>query len=129
VKEKVRNYRDLQVWQRSRALAVEVYRITESFPPHERYSLADQMRRAAVSIPSNIAEGHIRQSPRVFAQHIDIALGSVAELSTQIDIALAVGYLSEETSQTLQSNLEEIAKMLFGLRTAVAQKARRLSTG
>jgi four helix bundle protein len=105
---KVRSYRDLQVWQRSKALAVEVYRITAAFPQRDQYGLADQMRRAAVSIPSNIAEGHIRRSSRVFARHIDIALGSAAELSTQIEIARDVGYITEQTHQTLQHELEEI---------------------
>ncbi len=119
---RVRSYRDLQVWQRSKALAVEIYRITAGFPQRDQYGLADQMRRAAVSIPSNIAEGHIRRSSRVFARHIDIALGSAAELSTQIEIARDVGYIPEQTHQTLQHELEEIVKMLFGLLATVTNK-------
>ncbi|MBC7226753.1 MAG: four helix bundle protein [Thermoflexales bacterium] len=123
-REKVRNYRDLQVWQRSKALAVEIYRVTEAFPQREQYGLADQMRRAAVSIPSNIAEGHIRRSSKVFARHIDIALGSAAELSTQLEIARDVSYLPESVYQTLQSELAEIIKMLFGLLATVTNKSR-----
>lgn len=122
---KIRNYWDLQVWQRSKALAVEIYRVTAAFPQRDQYSLADQMRRAAVSIPSNIAEGHIRRSSKVFARHIDIALGSAAELSTQLEIARDIGYLAESVYQTLQSELEEIVKMLFGLLATITNKPRR----
>lgn len=122
---RVRNYRDLQVWQRSKALAVEIYRVTAAFPQRDQYSLADQMRRAAVSIPSNIAEGHIRRSSKVFARHIDIALGSAAELSTQLEIARDVGYLAESVYQTLQGEPEEIVKMLFGLLATITNKPRR----
>ena len=71
--DKVRSYRDLKVWQRARALAVDLYRITETFPKREQYGLTSQVRRAAVSIASNIAEGHIRRSDKVFANHLDIA--------------------------------------------------------
>ncbi len=122
---KVRSYRDLQVWQRSKALAVEIYRVTAAFPPQDQYGLADQMRRAAVSIPSNIAEGHIRRSPKVFAQHIDIALGSAAELSTQLEIARDIGYMTESVYQSLQNELEEIVKMLFGLLSTVTRDSHR----
>lgn len=124
-KVKVRNYRDLQVWQRSKALAVEIYRITATFPQREQYGLVDQMRRAAVSIPSNIAEGHISRSPKIFARHINIALGSAAELSTQLEIARDIGYLVGPVYQSLQGELEEIVKMLFGLLATVTHKPRR----
>lgn len=116
---KVRNYRDLQVWQRAKAFAVEIYRVTEAFPRKEQYSLTDQIRRAAVSIPSNVAEGHIKRSDKVFANHLDTALGSAAELSTQLEIALEVKYLRSQAHRELQAELEEIIKMLFGLRSAV----------
>ncbi len=119
---KVRNYRDLQVWQRAKAFAVEIYRVTETFPRKEQYSLTDQIRRSAVSIPSNIAEGHIRRSDKVFANYLDTALGSAAELSTQLEIALEVGYLQPEVSRRLQAELQEIIKMLFGLLAVVTGK-------
>ncbi len=119
---KIKNYRDLEVWQRAKVFAVEIYRITETFPHREQYSLTDQIRRAAVSIPSNIAEGHIKRSDRVFANHLDMALGSAAELSTQLEIALDVGYLRPGDYQTLQAELEEITKMLFGLLATVTGK-------
>ena len=121
---KVRNYRDLQVWQRAKSFAVTIYQVTANFPRREQYSLTDQVRRAAVSIPSNIAEGHIRRSDKVFANYLDMALGSAAELSTQLEIALEVQYLKSQTHKELQDELEEIVKMLFGLRAAVLGRRR-----
>jgi four helix bundle protein len=116
---KVKSYRDLVVWQRSKAFAVEMYRVTEAFPRGERYGSIGQIRRAAVSIPSNIAEGHIRGSDKAFANHLDIALGSAAELDTQLDIALAINYLKQETYRALATELQEIMKMLRGLSRTV----------
>jgi four helix bundle protein len=116
---KIKSYRDLTVWQRAKAFAVEIYRATESFPHREQYSLTDQIRRAAVSIPSNVAEGHIKRSDKVFANHLDIALGSAAELDTQLEIALEVSYLKPETYKSLVAELQEIMKMLRGLLKAV----------
>lgn len=115
MKEVVKSYRDLRVWQRAKAFAVEIYRVTESFPRREQYSLTDQIRRAAVSMPSNIAEGQIRKSTKVFVRHLDIALGSAAELDTQLEIAREIGYLQPELYQTLGTELHEIMKMLRGL--------------
>ena len=76
------NYKDLQVWQRSIELVLDVYKLAQAFPLEERYALGDQMRRAAVSIPSNIAEGHARGSAKEFRHFLSIALGSLAELET-----------------------------------------------
>ena len=120
-RSRVRNYRDLVVWQRGKAFAVEVYRVTEAFPRKEQYSLTDQVRRAAVSIPSNIAEGHIKRSDKEFARHLDIALGSAAELDTQLEIALDVGYLQPGTYKALATELQEIMMMLHGLMKAVSR--------
>ena len=117
---KIKSYRDLTVWQRAKAFAVEIYRVTESFPHREQYSLTDQIRRAAVSIPSNVAEGHIKRSDKVFANHLDIALGSAAELDTQLEIALEVSYLKPETYKSLVAELQEIMKMLRGLLKTVS---------
>ncbi len=123
--DRVRNYRDLEVWRRAKTLAIEIYRITENFPTRERYNLIDQIRRSAVSIPANIAEGHIRQSDRVFARHLDIALGSAAELATELEIAMEVGYLSHEAYSSLRTELQEIIRMLFGLHATVSGKRQR----
>ncbi len=119
---RVRNYRDLHVWQRAKAFAVEIYRVTEPFPRKEQYGLTDQIRRAAVSIPSNIAEGHIKRSDKVLANHLDIVLGSAAELDTQLEIALEVGYLETQIYQALAAELQEITKTLFGLLAVVTGK-------
>jgi four helix bundle protein len=99
---------------------VEIYQVTKMFPPEERYGLIDQMRRAAVSIPSNIAEGHIKGSDKAFAFHLNVALGSAAELDTQLEIALDVDYLQSEMYQRLATELQEIMKMLRGLLKVVA---------
>lgn len=112
---RARSYRDLEVWRRSKAFVVEIYRVTKNFPPEERYGLIDQMRRAAVSIPSNIAEGHIKGSDKAFAFHLNVALGSAAELDTQLEIALDVDYLQSEMYQKLATELQEVMKMLRGL--------------
>ncbi len=113
------SYRDLRVWQQSKSFAVKIYQVTNAFPRREQYSLTDQIRRAAVSIPSNIAEGQIRQSRKVFARHLDIALGSAAELDTQLEIALDVGYLKPEIYQALSGELQSIMKMLRALIKAI----------
>lgn len=120
-KPKVKSYRDLVVWQRAKAFAVEIYRVTQTFPRKEQYSLTDQIRRAVVSIPSNIAEGHIKRSDKVFAYHLDTALGSAAELDTQLEIALEVGYLQPDEYQALVKELREIIMMLHGLLKAVSR--------
>ena len=117
---KIKSYRDLMVWQRAKQLVVRIYQVTDEFPRREQYSLTDQIRRAAVSIPANIAEGHIRQSDKVFAHYLDIALGSAAELDTELEIALDVGYLKLEIYQTLIAELIEIMKMLRGLMKAAS---------
>ena len=112
------SYRDLEVWQRAMDLVMQVYQATEGFPHHEVFNLTQQMRRAAVSIPSNIAEGHGR-TRGTFTQFLDIALGSTAELDTLMTIAHRLGYLSEETYQALNEEILLIRKLLFALRKAI----------
>jgi len=114
-KPKVRNFRDLIVWQRSMELSVQIYKITKQFPRDEIYGLTSQIRRAAVSIPSNIAEGQARGTDAAFANHVDIALGSTAELETQLNIASQVGYLDKSDLENIIKMIEEITKMLYGL--------------
>jgi four helix bundle protein len=105
IKLPVNSHRDLAVWQKARKLVVSVYSITKQFPREELYSLTSQIRRAAVSIPSNIAEGKARRSTKDFTRFITIARGSTAELETQLLISQDLGYLSEEQVQSL---LDEI---------------------
>ena len=118
--ESNRSYRDLKVWQRSLDLAIEIYRVTRSFPKEELYGLVTQMRRASVSIPSNIAEGQSRKSLGDFKRFINIATGSLSELHTQILIAHRLSYFERDTFEKLEMESMEIRKMLFGL----AEKAR-----
>ena len=103
-------------------LTVEIYRLVKKLPKEELYSLSDQMRRAAVSIPSNIAEGQERNSTKEFIWYLSIAQGSRAELETQLQICLKVGYLSETDINEAMALLKEIAKMLNTL-------AKKLKTG
>ena len=107
----IASYRDLQVWQRAVDFAVRLYEITDGFPQSERYGLTSQLRRAAVSIASNIAEGHVR-SRNDFARFLAYALSSLAEVETQLEIARRIGYLSGEASAELTNELTIIGKQL-----------------
>jgi four helix bundle protein len=111
----IRSYKDLIVWQRAVDFSVKVYRVTKKFPREELYGLTSQIRRSAVSIPSNIAEGQVRSSDAAFANHLEIALGSAAELETQLTIALKVTYLQPLEYENTVSELTEIVRMLYGL--------------
>lgn len=99
--KKSRSYRDLEVWKLSIDLVKEVYGLTGKFPASENFGLTNQIRRAAVSIPSNIAEGQGRNSPKEFRQFLAVGIGSVAELETQLIIAQAIEYISQEELQAL----------------------------
>jgi four helix bundle protein len=113
------SFRDLKVWQRSMTLVEEIYGITRSFPRHEQFGLTSQLRRAAVSIPSNIAEGKRRKKQRVYLNHLDVALGSQGEVELQLEIAKRIGFLSPHDYGRLQTLVEEVGRMLNGLITAV----------
>ncbi len=106
----IKSYKDLIVWQRGLEVVFEIYNITSLFPKSETYALSSQMRRAAVSIPSNIAEGRKRRTTKDFLQFLRIASGSVAELETQIIIAKKV--YKEINYQVAESKLEEVGKMI-----------------
>lgn len=101
-------------------LVVEIYRLCANFPAAERYGLSSQMQRAAVSIPSNIAEGQARKSGGAFQNHLSIASGSLAELETQLMLAQRLGYCSELDCDSLLSNTDEIGRMLSGLKNSLA---------
>ena len=96
-----RNYRELVVWQEGIKLAKVVYKLTEKFPRQETYALADQIRRAVVSVPSNIAEGQARKAPADFRRFLHIPLGSLAEVDTQLILAQEFGYLSKKDMRFL----------------------------
>ena len=109
------NYRELTVWQKSMQLVEEIYRIVRLLPKEETYGLSDQMRRAAVSIPSNIAEGHGRDSRNEFVHFLSIAQGSRAELETQLEICSRLGYAADQQLKSALALSEEVEKMLYAL--------------
>lgn len=108
-------YKDLLVWHRSMDLVEEVYRLIRFLPKEENYALADQMRRSAVSIPSNIAEGHGRESITDFKRFILIAQGSRTELETQLEICIRLKYLTQEQVKPAFELSYSVGKMLFNL--------------
>jgi len=112
---RVASYRDLDVWQHAMEIVVDSYRLTTSFPAEERFGLTSQLRRAAVSIPSNIAEGHSRLGAGEFRRFVSIARGSVGEMETQIAIAIRLGFVDVDETSALSPRLDELSKMLFGL--------------
>ena len=111
----VRNVEDLIIWQRAMDLTVEIYVLMKRLPKEEVYSLQDQMKRASVSIPSNIAEGFGRNNLKEFRRFLLIARGSAMELETQLKICVKIGYLSEKDTEKPLGLLEEIRKMTFSL--------------
>lgn len=111
----VRNHRDLLIWQKGTALARDVYRLTRKFPAFERHGLAGQVLRAAVSVPSNIAEGQARQHTKEFRQFLFQALGSLAEVDTQLWIANELEYLQRAEAEGLEDRILELRKMIHAL--------------
>lgn len=109
-------FEDLFVWQKSMSLVTNVYSLTRSFPSDERFGLTSQMRRAAVSIPSNIAEGHARHTTKEYVLFVSHAEGSTAELQTQLRIAIDLGYCVPEVAGVVFDQIAEIRKMLNALR-------------
>jgi len=114
-KEKIKNFTDLLVWQNGHNLVLQIYKLTKKFPQEERFGLIDQVRRAAVSITSNIAEGFGRIKYNDKAHFYTMALGSVYEVQNQILIAKDVGYISEDECDSLINNSVGISKMCSGL--------------
>ena len=111
----MKTHKDLKVWNDSIKLVSRIYEITNNFPKEEVFGITSQVRRAAVSIPSNIAEGAARTSKKEFLQFLSIALGSTSELETQLIISKNLNYLDKNTSETLIKDLNEIQKMIHGL--------------
>ena len=116
------SFRDLEVWQEAMKLVIGIYRASDEFPVPERYGLTAQMRRAAISIPANVAEGHARRSDGAYLNHLRIALGSQAELGTEVEVALRLGFLSKEVAATLLSEIGSIRRMLHGLRRSIERR-------
>jgi four helix bundle protein len=118
---KTQSYKDLVVWQKGIALAKIVYRLTQNFPPEEKFGLVAQMRRSAVSIPSNIAEGQARRTTGEFIQFISNAEGSVVELDTQLILSMELGFCDSSNAAAAFELVDELRRMLNVLR-------RKLST-
>ncbi|MGH7146795.1 MAG: four helix bundle protein [Nitrospiraceae bacterium] len=116
-------HKRLEAWKRALELVTDVYKLTGAFPAHERYALVDQMRRAAVSIPCNVAEGAARQTKKEFAQFLHVARGSLSELDTQLEIAGRLGYMPAEGQRSLQSSCEAVDRLLNGLVRSLRPRA------
>jgi len=119
----IKSFRDLEIWQRSMALVMDCYRVAEALPHSESFGLALQLRRSAVSIPSNIAEGHGRSATGEYLHHLAIAHGSLMELETQVEIASRLGYARQESVACILEETADLGRMIHGL--ARNLKARR----
>jgi four helix bundle protein len=117
----IKNHRDLEAWQVAMDAVLKTYEVTSDFPKAETYGLTGQMRRAAVSVPSNIAEGHARFG-RAGLNHIGIALGSLAELDTQLAVAIRLAFVTLDRADSLQKLIESSRRLLYGLRRARRQR-------
>ena len=118
----INSFRDLRVWQASMDLVEQVYQFTQTFPSQEIYGLISQMRRAAVSIPSNIAEGHTREHSKEYLHHLSMAQASLAELQTQLEIAGRLKYLSSEQVNKMMEQAVSLSKQLYALRNALTKR-------
>jgi four helix bundle protein len=119
----MQRFTELKVWQRSHGLTLEIYRVTASFPTAERYGLISQLRRAAASIPTNIAVGSKRQSNQEYARFLNIAEGSLAETEYPVMLSRDLGFLARDSSDELLKEINEIARMLNALKKKVAEFA------
>ena len=119
------NFEKLDTWQKAMAFADDVYRITRTFPGDERFGLTNQMRRAAVSISSNIAEGSSRNSHTDYARFVEIATGSVFEVVSQSFVSRNQGFLAADDFQKLSTGAEELSRMLSGLRAYLVNDVER----
>ena len=117
----IRSFRDLRVWQAAMDLVEQVYLVTQAFPKHEMYGLVSQMQRAAVSIPSNIAEGHTREHSKEYLHHLSIARASLAELQTQLEIAARLKYCSLEQITQLLEQANSLGRQLSMLRNVLTR--------
>ncbi|MGA3056004.1 MAG: four helix bundle protein [Candidatus Korobacteraceae bacterium] len=124
-KAPLRSYRELVVWQKAIALVIDVYSITKGFPRDEIYGLTSQLRRSAVSIPSNIAEGQGRATKGEFVQFLCHARGSLFEVETQIVMAKELGYIAPEAEERVTVQVTEVARILNGLLTSLGVASRK----
>ncbi|GAB1468666.1 four helix bundle protein [Candidatus Cloacimonadota bacterium] len=121
------NYRDLKIWQVSMDLYIDIHRFTQTFPKFEQYELASHIRKTALSIPSNIAEGSGRKTTKEYMRFLDIANGSLSEFETQLEAAHRLGYIQE--IHPYLSKIAQIRSMLAGLRKSLAAKLSEADRG
>ena len=119
---RLNSFRDLRVWQLSMELVEIIYRLTRNFPKHEIYGLTSQIQRAAVSVPSNIAEGHTREHTKEFLHHLSIAQASLAELDTQLEIAARLNYVETSELGPVRERVASLGKQKYALRNALLKK-------
>ena len=112
-------FKDLEIWKRSRIFCSNIYSITSTFPNDERFGITNQLRRASISIPSNIAEGCSRNTNKDFSRFLEIAIGSAYEIETQLLIASDLGFINQENLESLSISLEEIIKMTSKFRSTL----------
>jgi len=117
---KVKHYKELKIWQKGMDMAKSVYRLTAQFPAEERFGLIVQMRRAAVSVPSNIAEGQARSGTREFLQFLSHANGSLAEMETQVLLSVDLGYCREPDVESILREIGELQRMLAAIKRKLA---------
>ena len=118
----INTFRELRVWQSGMDLVEQIYRLTQLFPSHEQYGLTSQLRRCAVSIPSNIAEGHAREHLKEYLYHLSVAQGSLAELQTQVEIAARLSYFPYAQSEQFLKTAESLSRQLYALRNALNKR-------
>ncbi len=119
----IKSYRDLEVWQNAMMLAELCYKATATYPQREMYGLASQIRRATVSIPSNIPEGHSRRTIQAYLNHLSIALGSQSELETQIELSCRLKLLPNQSAEEIMKLARQVGRMLHALIRSLEQKA------
>jgi four helix bundle protein len=115
-------FKELDTWQQAMFLVEELYKSTAKFPPEERFGLSSQLRRAAVSVPSNVAEGYCRRSTKAYAYHVSIALGSHAEVETCIELACRLGFLSAAAGVSYEERTSSVGRLLSGLHRSLEEK-------
>jgi four helix bundle protein len=118
-------YKTLETWQLAMTLVEECYKATADFPREELYGLTSQVRRAAVSVPSNVAEGYCRRTTKVYANHVSIALGSHGELETCIELAHRLGFMSQDRREALEDRTGAVGRLLSGLYRSLEEKIAR----
>jgi len=124
----VRSFRDLEAWQSAMLVAVVAHTIADRFPAVQRFALGAQIRRAATSIPSNVAEGHAHRGRRIYLHHVRIALGSLAELDTQVELALRLNLIDRQQLHDITSELARCGQLLHGLERALANRTIGVTT-